>query len=209
MAHKSAFLVELAKAAPGIVTAATAIWGVLIARAGLKTWHVETIGKRKTELAEQALIDVYQARDVFRWVRARAIFGGEGESRQASTVEDEKTKSRRNTYFVPIERLRREKELFARLQSQRYAFAAYFGDQGAKPFDDLRSVHVKISTAASVLIDLVQEDDGRPTPDEIVLRNELGWGPRPRPDEIDKTIESAVAAIERICRPILSKIPPE
>jgi hypothetical protein len=36
------------------------------------------------------------------------------------------------------------------------------------------------------------------------LKNTIGWGPRERPDVIDKEIDSAVEAMESICRPILS-----
>ena len=43
--------VELLRAIPSIVTAATAIVGVIIAKAGLEKWRKETIGKRKAELA--------------------------------------------------------------------------------------------------------------------------------------------------------------
>jgi hypothetical protein len=65
--------------------------------------------KRRVELAGRTLIAFYQARDVFTWVRSRGIFGDEGNSRQLSVAETEDQKKQRNTYFIPIERLTREK----------------------------------------------------------------------------------------------------
>ena len=82
--------------------------------------------KRKTELAEQTLTAFYEARDVFNWVRSRGIFGAEGNSRTPAPGETETQQEKRNTYFIPIERLTREKTLFAKIQSLRYAFAAHF-----------------------------------------------------------------------------------
>src|SRR5438309_2262342 len=43
--------------------------------------------KRRVELAEQALVAVYEARDVFVSVRSRGIFRGEGDSRRTADGE--------------------------------------------------------------------------------------------------------------------------
>src|SRR5208282_3081313 len=120
--------IELVKAIPSVVTAATAVFGVYIAKAGLNRWRIETVGKRKAELAEQALTAFYEARDVFVWVRSRAGFGGEGSTRTSNDGESKAQLEKRNTYYIPIERLTHDKELFARLHSLRYAFAAHFGE---------------------------------------------------------------------------------
>ena len=49
-------------------TAVAACFGVYLGFQGLEKWRDETIGKRKTELAEQALVAFYEARDVLGWV---------------------------------------------------------------------------------------------------------------------------------------------
>src|ERR1700730_11838477 len=69
----SPWWVELLKALPSIVTAGTAIFGVLLAKAGLEKWRRETIGKRKIEVAEEVLADFYQARDIINEARAAMI----------------------------------------------------------------------------------------------------------------------------------------
>jgi hypothetical protein len=166
--------------------------------------------KRRHELAEQALNSVYQARDVFNWARSRGILGGEGHSRPATEGESSKQRDRRNIYFVPIERLTREKELFGRLQVLRYAFAAHFGDEPSKAFGVLAEVHNSITNAASILIQMADyEDDDRQSVERLMpLRNALGWGTADRPDESDRKIAEAVATIETACRPVLEgKVP--
>lgn len=199
--------VELAKALPSVVTAGAAIYGVVIAKAGLAKWHDETIGKRKAELAEQALVAVYEARDVFVLVRSRGIFGGEGDSRAPIDGESKTQQEKRNTYFIPIERLTRHKEVFARLQTLRYTFAAQFGEAARQPFDVLWSVHSTISSAASVLIQKTLDDDDNDRAfrqDMDALLNKIGWGTGTRPDDMDHKIEKAVQDIEKVCRPVLA-----
>jgi hypothetical protein len=205
MPNEITVLVELAL--PSVVTAVAAIYGVVIAKAGLAKWHDETIGKRKAELAEQALVAVYEARDVFVLVRSRGIFGGEGDSRTPIDGESKTQQEKRNTYFIPIERLTRHKEVFARLQTLRYTFAAQFGEAARQPFDALWSVHGTISSAASVLIQKTLDDDDNDRAfrqDTDALLNKIGWGTGARPDDMDHKIEKAVQDIEKVCRPVLA-----
>src|SRR6266536_4798007 len=116
----------------GAVATACAAWfAAYTAYRGLQKWRDETLGKRNTELAEQVLASFYEARDVFTWVRAPVRSLGEGASRSAGGPESDDLKQKRDSYFTPIERLRQEKELFAKLHAQRYMFAAYFGEADA------------------------------------------------------------------------------
>jgi hypothetical protein len=168
--------------------------------------------KRRVELAEQALTGMYEVRDVFSWVRARVVFLGEGETREPDHEESAKVKARRDRYCIPIERLQRDKELFARLHSQRYAFAAYFGPEAVQPFIAISEVHQGIMGAASVLIQMAHHEDvsGSAYNDDGLaeLKDTIGWGVATRPDDIDKKIEAAIKAIETICSSILTELPP-
>lgn len=165
--------------------------------------------KRRTELAEQALTAFYEAREVFVWVRTRAMFVGEGSSRTPAAEESPTQQERRNTYFIPIERLTHQKELFAKLQTLRYAFAAHFGETATEPFKAILGAHNEIQSAASVLIQIARGDDpsGSFERDAPPLLNILGWGTAHRPDDIDLKIEKAVQDIEKLCRPALSGAP--
>lgn len=191
--------------APLIQAAMVIITGV-VAVCGVTTWRKQMVGKRKAELAEEVLTSFYAAMDAFTWVRSGgAIFNGEGESRKPERAESEAVHLRRNLYFVPIERLTREKEIFAKLRAQRYIFKAYFGEKGTKPFDTLASVHTGIMSSASVLIQstLPNGEGGVVTGNIDALLDELGWGKRPRPDPVDRSIDEALQTIESLCKPIL------
>jgi len=200
---------EFTKAVAPVFTAGAACTGAWIGWRGLEKWRDETIGKRKAELAEQALMAFYEARDALAWVRAPVGFGGEGESRTPSDGETKTQQKKRNTYFIPIERLTHEKELFARLQSLRYAFAAQFGEAASEPFKAITSVQNEIRTSASVLIGIVYDDDNDRAFAKSAepLLNTIGWGAVARPDDVDRKIEKAVKDIEVVCRPVLAAAP--
>jgi hypothetical protein len=197
-------LIEVVKALPSIVTAVTAVIGVWIGARGLRQWREETIGKRKAELAEHALVDFYKARDAFSWARSRIAISKEGEERQALGPESKEVKEARDRYFIPIKRLRKENELFARLNAQRYIFAAYFGQGSSQPFDWIIEAHNEIISAASILVEMATD---HMTPamrqQDVPLLNIIGWGPDKRPDAIDRKIDESIEQIEQLCGPVL------
>jgi hypothetical protein len=166
--------------------------------------------KRRMELAEQALIAFYEVRDAFVWARSPGSFGGEGDTRKPAAGESKTQQEQRNTYFIPIERLTRDKELFAKLQSLRYVFAAHFGEAAIEPFKAIWGVHNEIISSASLLIRLTPDSDDigglfeRSSPS---LLNTVGWGMADRPDDIDRRIDQAFKEVEKICLPVLSRTP--
>lgn len=176
-----------------------------VAVIGVTSWRRQMVGKRKAELAEQVLVDFYEARDVFQWVRSSGFLASEGNSRKATEDEPDQVRLMRNVYFIPLERLNREKELFARLQARRYVFRAYFGDAGTEPFETLAKAHNEISVTAGLLIQIAEYDGASKAVSNSrdKLLDDLGWGKRARPDDMDRSIKKAVADIEAICRPML------
>jgi hypothetical protein len=161
------------------------------------------LSKRRHELAEQALAVFYQAKDALDFSRSRMLTSDEGKSLPKLEGESEKLRERRELYFIPIERLNAESDLFSRLFAMRYSFAAHFGQSTAGPFNGILQARNQIVSAATILIQTVSEFGQ----DSIELRNVLGWGPAERPNKIDHEITSAVAAMEEICRPVLSQRP--
>jgi hypothetical protein len=193
-------LAWLDQLAPLIQAAVVVVTGVVAVR-GLSAWRHQMVGKRKAELAEQVLTNFYAARDVFIEVRRRGFLSGEGKSRKSNDDESNQVQLMRNTYFIAIERLVRQGELFPRLHAQRYLFRAYFG-KSTKPFETIFEANNKIITSASILMDIAQYED-QSSLDRDSLLNEIGWGKRARPDEIDRAIDAAVSEIEVFCKPIL------
>lgn len=107
---------------------------------GVKAWRREYIGKRKIELAEEVLALFYEARDVISYIRNPFSFGGEGSTRNAAPNESPEEKQINDNAFVVFERYNKRQDLFNKLYSMRYRYMAQFGENSAKPFDELRKI---------------------------------------------------------------------
>jgi hypothetical protein len=168
--------------------------------------------RRRYELAEQLLRVVYEARDALKYARTRVIMKGEGESREAEEAENEQLRERRNSYFVPIERLANNAKPFAELGTLRYASASHFGPESSTAIDAIFEVHRQITSTASILVAFAEaEIEMSNVGDRDFRRQQIGplratlWG---TPNEIDRKLEEAVGRLEAVYRPVLSERPP-
>jgi hypothetical protein len=169
---------------------------------GVNAWRIEALGRRKAELAEEALAQFYRARDALIWARLPA----EGAGTDVSAHEGAQAAARDATAMAaPIERLNQASQIFSELQASRYRFMAYFGEDAARPFDDLRKLHNEVVEASARLIRAqgmpVSEGDAA---DQDVWRKTIGWGAHGQ-DQLADRLERAVRAIERICRPLIEE----
>jgi hypothetical protein len=91
---------------------------------GLNAWRTETVGRRKTELAEEVLAGFYRARDVLTWARfpVSQHDNGAGNVRPAPGTDGDELE--RSEIFTPVDRLTRESQVFSELQASRYRFMA-------------------------------------------------------------------------------------
>ena len=177
-----------------------------IAYRGLEKWRVETIGKRKAELAEVVLADFYHARATLRWARSGVIMSEEVPSRGSSGEEIAADERNKAILRIPINRLMNESELFARLASHRYQFQALFGKESEAPFDQLASIYNEITISVQILATLEQWralPGNHPADQQIMSLRQKIWASGPD-DKISKSIDAAVAAIEELCRPALT-----
>ncbi len=168
----------------------------------LNAWHSETVGKRKMELAEQALADFYEAREIIEGARTSVSFGDEGSSRQKGDWETEEDTRTLNAYYVPAERLAKASEFFAQLMSRRYRFLALFGQGAVKPYDELFSIRREILLAVRMLFATHrQRREGTLPKDRKKWEETIGWVSED--DQICNRLASAVEEIEKICRPTI------
>ena len=154
---------------------------------GLDAWRLETVGRRKAELAEEVLAQFYRARDLMTWAR----FPDEGEAEGGASQ--------------PVERLARESELFSELQASRYRFMAYFGEEAAKPFDELRRMHKEVLQAADSLARADQPGERASTADRAAWNATIGRGSALQQDELAARLDRTIREIERICRPLIDE----
>jgi hypothetical protein len=138
----------------GAFQAAATFGGLGVAWWGVNQWRREQVGKRKAELAEEALALVYQAQEVFDFVRSPLSYKGEGASRQQSSVESAQEKERRDAEFVPFERLNSYKEFFIDVQRIRPRLEAYYGKLGFDPLHRILELRTELMLAIEELSDL-------------------------------------------------------
>jgi len=199
--NESSVWVELIKALPRVVTAITAIIGVWIAKANLEKWRVETIGKRKAELAEAVLADFYEAREVIYYARMPVTFGHEGASRPRITGETKDDIRCLQAYFAVSERLAKKSEFFAQIEARRFRFIALFGVEGAAPYKELGEIHQTIHAAVHSLLERYKQRDVDSNFEKMERLEEIIWW---SPDA--KRLNMMVSAIEKICKPSIQEL---
>lgn len=165
----------------------------------------QLIHKRRFELAENLLADAYRFRSLMAFVRNGATFGNEGETRKGEESEPDNIKRLRNTYFVPFERLQKEKEFISGFMAKEHAARAHFGADAAKAISLFWQSIVSVETASGMLIDMADERSSDPILAQQ-LRQDIWAGyseARKQNDEVGKKIEEGVSLIENFCRPVL------
>lgn len=187
---------EWITAAGGLLTGMAALVGGWAALRGLGAWRSEVVGRRKTELAEEVLAQVYRARDVLTWARTPVVGEEAGAERTTRSV------SWNQALSAPIERITEESELFSQLHANRYRFIAYFGEAASSAFEEIRSVHAEVVAAAGELVRDSADPAGNGEAQREIWEGAIGWGQR-EDDRIPARLDHAVRQIEQICLPLI------
>ncbi|MET3709515.1 hypothetical protein ABIC65_000195 [Sphingomonas trueperi] len=161
---------------------------------GVDAWRSELVGRRKAELAEDVLAQFYRARDVLIWARLpyRPLD-------LAPEVDD--PDQRHRSHASPIERLTQESTLFSELQASRYRFMAYFGEESARPFEEMRAIHGEIISSAESLIRDPNERADDTERDR--WENAIGWVDDGE-DILALRLAATIAAVDHVCRPLIA-----
>ena len=185
-----------------VVTGLGAGLGGWAALRGVNAWRIEALGRRKAELAEEVLAQFYRARDALIWARLPA----EGARTDVSAHDGDQAAARDATAMAaPIERLNQASQIFSELQASRYRFMAYFGEEAAKPFDELRKMHKEVLDAADSLARADQPGDGASHADRAAWSAVIGRGAASQEDELAARLDRTIREIERICRPLIDE----
>lgn len=172
---------------------------------GLSTWKQQVIGSKKIELAAEVLTLAYTLQAAIKWARHPAGFGGEGQERPGRGGEPEATQSVNDFYYSRISRLSMHDDNFAKMETARMRFRAYFGDNGQDALAKFNDVRNRISRAVGTLInqghDVQNRQDFLNKLQDIIL----DMPTESQPDAINQELNNAIKDIERICRPIITK----
>ncbi len=117
---------------------------------GLNVWRTETVGRRKAKLAEEVLAQFYRARDVLTWARFPASDDEEEKARSEAGVNNDELE--RSEIFASVDRLAKESQVFPEFQASRYSFMTNYGEEVARPFEEIRSIQGEIIDSAHSLV---------------------------------------------------------
>lgn len=169
----------------------------------------QAVFRRKFELAEAWLGEVYRFREIMEFVRNGVAHTGEGEQRSQDAGDSEATKRLKDIYFVPIERIQRQNEFLASLMTKQHACQALFGDEAKESFDNCDKAIRHVRAASITLIGMVQSDGH--FADKALGEKLLAdiWSGYARATKIEDSIlvmiNRAVTVAEALCRPVLQQ----
>jgi hypothetical protein len=199
--------VEDIKIALEVVNTLAIVTASIVAICGISAWRKEFQGKRKIELAEEVLVLFYEARDAIRAIRNPFGFQGEGSTRKPQENETSVQKASRDRAYVVYERFEKRQEVFNKIHSKRYQFMARFGNEKAKPFEDLWNIVFDIQISASQLAEIWSEvafnQDDRDKLKKVRKELESKIWQHGKNDVVDPLVEKVISDIEEICKPII------
>lgn len=185
-----------------IIASGVAIWGI-------NAWRREHVGKRRIDLAEEALALFYEARDVINGSRS-AIGSTKERLAAAQAISEAATAPTDSARAAVITwRLYQRGDLFGRIRTLRYRFSAVFGWDAAKSFYDLVALRDYVIAAEEEFL-MIEEvlptlrSDAR---DKQVSRIKellpiLHHG-RTQSDPTTQQSNAIIDRVEQVCRPII------
>jgi hypothetical protein len=182
------------------VVSGVAISGAVVGWKALSKWREETVGKRRLELAEDVLSAFYQIQEAIQDARTPLVLAEEMVKEEG--VPDEVAG---NPAYAPIRRLRDAFEHIRDLRTKRHRFAAVFGRDATKPWDEVEAILNRMRAASDALLRLRDEHTTASDPDAEFYREQRhilfrGLGD----DLITPRLTAAVEQIEAICRPVIT-----
>jgi hypothetical protein len=197
---------EALKIAAPVIQAVSVAITAYFAVKGLNAWRRQLLGKRRIEIAEEALVAAYKVKNAMSYIRSPGSFGGEGGTRPRVEGENEDLARVKDSYFVPLERMQKTSPDFAEFEKMRLLCQVHFGVDATKPFDEILKARHKVVVAARVLISTA-DDRAVQQGFREQLRGDIwesyGSGGDVVSDAIVKSVTGAVEQIEAMCRPHL------
>lgn len=134
---------------PTSLTALLSFAGALVTLfIGLVGWRIQLIGKRRTELAEEALLAFAQAADAVRAIRSPAGFSNEDEAVRAELGTPAGEELPGESFHVTLWRMRQHRSKFEGLRRVQMLCKYHFGDEAEAAFAELNDALNKIAVAA-------------------------------------------------------------
>jgi hypothetical protein len=118
---------------------------------GVNAWKREFVGRRKIELAEEALTLFYEAKAAIGYMRSPFSNTGEGKSRSKGFDESASESQILDRAYIVVERYQTRETAFTRLNSLKFKLMVYFGKECVEPIDEINRIVNDIFVAANLL----------------------------------------------------------
>lgn len=189
-----------------LVAVISACWAII---SGVGAWKREFIGKRKIELAEQALAQFFEVRDAISFIRNPFASSSEGRSRERSEEETDSESELLDRGYIVVERFGKREQAFLQFNITKYRFMAAFGRESESIFSDTTKIVNSIFVSARALSTHYWKRQGRAhmTPEEFkkhleeMHRHEGIFWEINDDDEINRKLSVILKRLEQITAP--------
>ncbi len=199
-------MTELATIAQAIAVV-SACWAII---SGVGAWKREFIGKRKIELAEEALAAFFEIKDAIAFIRNPWSSGNEGSTRNRVAHETEAESQLLDRGHIVFERYESKKDIFVRFDTLKYKFMAVFGTEAESIFKDTNQTLNSIFASANMLATHYWQRQGRVQMeadefqkhlDEMHRHEGIFWDRYNENDEIRNQLAATQQELERVTKP--------
>lgn len=193
--------VKLVQALAPAVTVGLAVFGLFV-------WHWQMVGKRKFEIAEQAVTVWREAIDALSHVRDPFVRGGEGDSIKLDEKMTGKERANAERVRYIFERLNNTSESFKNVRLTQILVDLHIDRQAARAFDVLFRVRHHIRVDAQMMVDDFEEYFATPEQQTEYQERRTAYRRtinerRDKNDEYSKVLDEATEVVESRCREIL------
>ncbi len=197
-------IAQILQTASVVIAAATFAYGV-------GSWRRTVVGKKRVDLALEGIIAFREIEQALREIRSPFSSGDEGATRQPHPGESEGDAKLAQQAYVAIERLNNRSEKFAKLQSLKHQFEAYYGKEALAPFNEIMAIQNDI-IRASIKLETYWKKQGKPfaTQEDFDTHLErmdsaeaIFWEGYGDPDPIAPRIDAAMQQVDEICRDVI------
>jgi hypothetical protein len=192
-------ILEITRSAGVIIASSVAIWGI-------NSWRREAKWKRKYELAEEVLANIYEAHQAIQFIRSPFGSGNEGSSRPK--LEDETIQQSQiyDQAYVSRERFERNKAALEKLRALKFRFIAIHGKEYEKHFDKFTQTVNKVFFASDEIARVRlghYGDDQKVISETMKESREILYSRSNKEDKIESELIEAVSAMEKKCNEII------
>lgn len=183
----------------------------IVATYGINSWRREAKWKRKYELAEEVLVNLYESQQAIRYIRSPFGLQNEGSSRKVDKNETPEQSKTYNQAYVVRERFRNNSDALQKILSLKYRFIALFGKEHEEHFNIFSQTINKIFLAADEIarVSLGEYGDDKKFNLEMLKNNNkiiYDTITDRENDFVEKEIQNAIDNIEAACKRIIGKI---